>query len=177
MIYLTKIISYFVSTDQDLKGSLKQMFESMADKLDLYPDVFRPAVQKMVANYQKIKTDSQLTSAMHTFGKFAGVMALQQRGAGARKAAKKRIQMKGVGRIPIQPTSAARRLAHMGRGASRLHSGRPKKSPHSQVNSHSESQPQRGVLPARKRRKVRAPHNLSQVVSSNQSLGRTHSSK
>ena len=76
MFYLTKVILYFVSTDVDLKESFKKMYDSMTTKLNLNPNVFHPAVQKMVANYQKINWVTQLASAMHTLGKFTSVMAL-----------------------------------------------------------------------------------------------------
>ena len=154
-----------------LKDSLQQMFQEIATKLEVYPDVFRPAAEKMIVNYKKISTDSHLEKAMHNFGKFVGVMALPKRGA---KRKNHGLQMTGVGNIHVQPTAQARRLPHMGRGGRRLHNGRPKKSRSSGPKQSSLCQ---AVLPPRKKRRVRAPHNLSQVVSQNQSLGKTHSSK
>ena len=160
------------------------MTERWISKLELYPDSFRPSLEKMVISDEKMVTDSHLCSALSTFGKYAGAAsALQKRGRKSRELASKRLQLKGTGRIGVQPTSTSRRQAniHMGRGARRLHAGRPPKASYVHENV-VESQSSSSQLPKRvfsvpKRRRIPTAHNLSGSVTQNKSLGKTHSSK
>ena len=142
-------------------------------KAELYPDIILPAMKAVVSSYQKIHTDSHLCSAMHTFGKYAGVSKAK---VGSLKSRKRGLQLKGTGTIGVQPTAAARRRPHMGRGGRTLGAGRPCKV--TQATSEHASQPSSSsaVPPIPKRRKT-APHSLSQNVSQNQSLGQNHSKK
>ena len=152
-------------------------------KLDLYPDTFTDALEKMVTTDEKIITDSQLCSAMSTYGKYSAAAALQKRGRKSKQLAVKRLQLKGTGMIPVQPTATARRKAsvHMGRGGRRLHAGRPPKA--SYTHEHGYCQPPTSSqmpskvfsLPGRKR--IPTGHNLSHCVTQNKSLGKTHSTK
>ncbi|XP_072043077.1 uncharacterized protein [Amphiura filiformis] len=58
-----------VAQDAALKQEFRNMFEDIIQKLDLYPDVFRPAIQSMLSNYKRyIPTYGHLVAAMQTFG-------------------------------------------------------------------------------------------------------------
>ncbi|XP_014662941.1 PREDICTED: uncharacterized protein LOC106805740 isoform X2 [Priapulus caudatus] len=97
--------------NDDLLEKFHGMCSDLALKMNQYPDDFRPAMNAMVQSYNKIKTDSCLISAMHSFGK--STMALRKGG------------MRRTSQIGVQPTATARRRPHMGRGGRHLHSGRP----------------------------------------------------
>ncbi|XP_033097518.1 uncharacterized protein LOC117101627 [Anneissia japonica] len=101
-----------------------------------------------------------MCSALRTFGKYQGVTeSLMTRGND---------RLRGSGKtIGVQPTATARR-AHMGRGARRMTSGRPAKSPF--VKEH-------GYSIDKKKRRTAAPHSLSHAVEYNQSLGKSHGAK
>lgn len=157
----------------------RQMYQEIGSKFEQNPDIFRPAVQSMVQSYARIRTDTHLVSAMHTFGKYAGAAkALQKRGAAAKKGAVKHLLLKGAKGIGVQPTSTARRRSNMGRGGSRLHSGRPTKSSYIPEHGYAQSQSlSASVLPIPKRKRVPAPHSLSHAVTQNRCLGKSHSTK
>ncbi|XP_072050227.1 uncharacterized protein [Amphiura filiformis] len=161
----------------DAKAKFAGICDGILDKIDLYPDVFLPAVQAMVKQCDNILTDSHLASALHSFGKYSGAAAaLRKRGAKAKKVAVKRLQLRGTTMIGVQPTAAARRQPHMGRGGSRLGSGRPCKASHTTEHGYASQTMTASLLPI-PRRKRPAPHSLSHCVSKNISLGKTHSTK
>ena len=155
------------------------MYNDLSTKMKQSPDLYRPAMRAMLASYRSIRTDTHLVSAMHTFGKYAGAaMSVRKRGLAAKNAAVRHLNLKGSGKIGVQPTSAARRC-HMGRGASRLHAGRPAKTSRIQEHGYSRlsSSQSSAVVPLMRRRRVPAPHSLSHAVSFNHALGKTHSAK
>ena len=150
--------------DNDLKERIHKMAERWITKLDLYPETFGPLLEKMIASDELIVTDSQLCSAMSTYGKYAVAGAvLQKRGRKSRDLAVQHLQ-KGVSRIGVQPTSTSRRRAsiHMGRGARRLHAGRPPKASFLHEHVYAGSQCSSSQLPSRvfslpNRRRMAAP--------------------
>nr|XP_054770098.1 uncharacterized protein LOC129277934 isoform X2 [Lytechinus pictus] len=173
----SRLLLYKIATD-DLMGQFRNMCQEMESTFEKSPDLFNPAIAAMVQRYNRIKTDTSLASAMHSFGKYAGAArALQKRGKKAGNV--KRVRLSGSKHIGVQPTATARRRSHMGRGGARLHAGRPSKSSNIPEHGYSNTQSSQSsaVLPLPRRRRVPAPHNLSHAVAVNQSLGKTHSSK
>ena len=80
------------------------MCQDITSKLQQHPDVFSPGINAMVDNYNRMKTDTHILSAMHSFGKYTGVArAMQRKGAGCRKAGKtERLCLSGRKHIGVQ---------------------------------------------------------------------------
>ncbi|XP_041463997.1 uncharacterized protein LOC121415020 isoform X2 [Lytechinus variegatus] len=176
----SRLLLYKIATDDDqLLEQFQNMHDDLCTKMKQSPDLYRPAIRAMLASYRGIKTDTHLVSALHTFGKYSGAaMTVRKRGLAAKNAAVRHLNLKGSKKIGVQPTSTARRC-HMGRGASRLHAGRPPKSLRIQEHGYSRlsSSQSSAVVPLMRRRRAPAPHSLSHVVSLNKALGKTHSAK
>lgn len=64
----------------DVKSRLQSMGSKISDKLDLDPETFLPAVESMLEQFEAIKTDGHLQSALHSFGMCTDTcMALKKR--------------------------------------------------------------------------------------------------
>lgn len=110
------------TTVADAKALFKNMCDTILDKIDSNPDVFLPAVQSMLKRNRNIRTDRQLTSALHSFGKNSrAALALQKGGRLAKKRDVKRLQLVGTQKVGAQPTATERRSPR--RGAKRLGAG------------------------------------------------------
>ena len=112
-------VSYFFSSHAD--AALKEEFpnfeftEEILTNLDLYPEIFCPAMKAMLAQRKKnIHTDdTHLCSAIHTFGKYNGAARALQKKSGAKRRTTKLTLLKGTGSIGVHPTTAARRRPHI----------------------------------------------------------------
>ncbi|XP_025080009.1 uncharacterized protein LOC112555728 [Pomacea canaliculata] len=107
----------------------------------------------------KIKTDTHLVSAFHTFGKYTGVSLP----TGKRKIISNK-------RIGIQPTSLQRRQRAVP-GLKRHGAGRPKKPSEGEIQACHEKGKSRNFS------SLSGAHSLKHCVSQNTSLGGTHSKK
>ncbi|KAJ8018274.1 hypothetical protein HOLleu_43823 [Holothuria leucospilota] len=153
-------------SDEDGTLSLEQEFGAVLDqissKLQTSPEEYRKAIKAFICSYRKITTDSQLLSALHTFGKSI-VSSKLSRGKSFHSSQK----------IGVQPTSISRRKMAMG-GKRRLNSGRPSKASYVVEHGYSKKKNTSSFRCFSTNRQI-APHSLSHCVSSNVSLGRTHS--
>ncbi|XP_076155836.1 uncharacterized protein LOC143139123 isoform X2 [Alosa pseudoharengus] len=143
----------------ELESRAKSMFEGLLVKVKTDSD-FQTAVKKMVCSYEKM-TDSQLISAMSTFGKSGKNTAAKL----LKKRARKCLQMSVA--IGVQPSAVARRKAPLG-GRRALITGRP---PKSARRDHSYGR----VVGANALPKRPVPHSFAQCVSDCVTLGRKHS--
>ncbi|KAJ8032144.1 hypothetical protein HOLleu_25583 [Holothuria leucospilota] len=154
-----------------LEEQLQNTFESLAASLrNDEGEELRNACKKFVSNYQKLTTRSHLISALQTFGKYS------RAATSLRRTYKSGRALQTSSKIGVQPTAVARRKMPMG-GRRRLTVGRPSKSSFTSEHGYSKRALSltRSSLPHGKR--LAAPHSLSHCVSSNISLGKTHSSK
>ena len=157
---------FFSGTSVVLKSQFTVMASEILEKLALYPDVFGPAVEAMVSQYSRIKTDSSLVSALHSFGKKSETPTVHQNKKGP-VSGPSRDHLRSCMRIGVQTGTPSRRNGkpQMGRGGSRFARGRPPKAPG-----------KADILLVPVRRKI-APHSLSDSVRQNKTLGKTHSIK
>ncbi|XP_056439004.1 uncharacterized protein LOC130375883 isoform X2 [Gadus chalcogrammus] len=146
-----------------LKGRLRSMFDGLMDKLEKDHETFQAPIESLVSSYDKIHTDSDLVSALSTFGKL-------------RSAAVRNIKMqprKGLemsSQRGVQPTADARRKTLLG-GRRVLITGRPPKRALREYK-YGKVKEGSGALPRRP-----APHTIAQCVSAGVSLGGQHSKK
>ena len=156
------------STDDEptLLTELKDVFSDIQQRYQANPEYFEKPLKAFVRRAKGLSTNSALVSALVCFGKYSG--------AGA--ALGKRVKSKGMVSckiIGVQHTALARSKV-LGGSKHRLGSGRPCKA--GKENSQSKTKQKAPfcsqVLPRRK-----APHCLSQCVSKNEALGKTHSAK
>eukprot|EP00057_Strongylocentrotus_purpuratus_P009221 XP_011663695.1 PREDICTED: uncharacterized protein LOC752725 isoform X2 [Strongylocentrotus purpuratus] len=87
----------------DVKSRLQSMGSKISDKLDLDPETFLPAVESMLEQFETIKTDSHLQSALHSFGMCTGIcMALKKR---QRRLLPAGLLPAGTSYVVVQPTA------------------------------------------------------------------------
>ena len=115
-----------------------------------------PALRSAIESLKRISTTNSGASALRTFGKYSGG------GASSTKKFK-------LSSIPIQSAALGRRRKVL-RGSAPGEPGRPRKSALLRDNLHEYSMPSR-------RQNAPARHNLSECVSKNVALGKTHSKK
>ena len=154
------------------------MCQEMESTFQKSPDVFNPAIAAMIEGYNRIKSDTSLVSAMHSFGRYTGAARALKTGKLAGRV--RHLRLSGSKHIGVQPTATARRRSHMGRGGARLHAGRPSKSSYTSEHSYSAKTPvslSSATLPLPRRQRAPAPHSLNHVVTYNQALGKTHTVK
>lgn len=113
------------------------------------------ALGNMVSTGQRLNTENSIISACNTFGKYS--RGLQKTKLYCTKA------------IGVQPTSYARRKMACG-GRRQLQSGRPPKRAY--TNEHGYNKMPNSALMPQKRARIAAPHNLSESVAQNKSLGK-----
>ncbi|XP_069586169.1 uncharacterized protein [Ranitomeya imitator] len=106
-----KTVPMTVTDQNNERGRhLKVMFQVLEEKLSEREDIFGPGVDALYKNFLSVeKRDASLFSALHTFGKSNGPLALRT-----------------SRRIPVQPTAVARRNTYLG-GRHVQQSGRPAK--------------------------------------------------
>ncbi|XP_034049739.1 uncharacterized protein si:dkey-75a21.2 [Thalassophryne amazonica] len=105
------------SAVQEIKGSLMAFSNSLMSKVENDPATFLPAIKTFLTSSQKLKTDSALISALHTFGKYSGAAsAISSNG---------KTRLSGLKRIGVQPTAVAHRKKAALGGRKCLSNGRP----------------------------------------------------
>ena len=68
-----------VPTDfHEYSNNLKLVFEDLNKRLLKNPTVYAEPVRKFIENYAKCKTESSITSALHTFGKYNGMPLIKK---------------------------------------------------------------------------------------------------
>ncbi|XP_022103577.1 uncharacterized protein LOC110986198 [Acanthaster planci] len=107
--------------DQDVLGKLRNMFDTLSQKMNDDPDMFRFPIKSFVSRFEKIASDSALISALLTFAKYSTFSAARQ----IKIRAKKRLPISS--RVGMQPTTVTRRKTPLG-GRRALITGRPPKS-------------------------------------------------
>lgn len=138
------------------------MFDGLMDKLKR-DETFRAPVESLVSSYEKICTDSDLISALSTFG--------GMRSATARKIKRQpRNGLQVSTQTGVQPTAVARHKTPLG-DRQELITGRPPKRARREHN-YGNVKEGSGPLPRRP-----APHSLAQCLSAGVSLGDQHSKK
>jgi len=155
------------SLSSDQQEQLDNLFGRITQGLEGSPNVFVPAVTKMLQNVDKYaSTETGLVSALTTFGKYSGLPLIRRKTSAA---ANKR---HGI-QIGVQPTAVGRRRQTLS-GKRKQVAGRPPGS--TQIPSHmvGHAYTTFGLLPSRKRK---APHSLQQCVYSNVGLGRKKQAK
>ncbi|XP_072311937.1 uncharacterized protein [Eucyclogobius newberryi] len=86
---------------QEVKESLMTFSNSLMSKVENDPTTFLPAVKSFLASSQKLKTDSALISALHTFGKYCD--------AASSFSTNRKNKLSTLKRKGVQPTAVARR--------------------------------------------------------------------
>ena len=139
----------------------------LTEMLKKNPVVFSDLVASFLKQFQVLKTESAVVSALKTFGKYTGVaLSLSE--------IKKNKQLKRKGtQIKVQPAAISRRTTVLG-GRRCLHTGRKvrdacqvKKPPLTTSNSQ--------LMP--KKRPRRAPHSFGQCVANKENIEKNKSSK
>nr|XP_054757554.1 uncharacterized protein LOC129263679 [Lytechinus pictus] len=154
---------------EEMANRIKNMSEILQTKVMTDPETFTGPLNSFLSQFEKMKTDSTLISSLCTFGKYNGAVSCSAQ----RIRNKYLLTSKKIG---VQPTAVARRKAALG-GRRALITGRPVKGANIPEHSYAKSRRRelkRGELPKRQKR---APHSLSQCVSDNVTIGRTHSVK
>ena len=132
--------------------SSNQMQDSLASLLKEDPEYVVPALNAFTRQFNRLKGDNALISGLKTFGRHFGLRA------------------KGT-RIGLQPTSISRRKTNLA-GKSLTGRGRPTSAAYKNIlTKYKAKSRSQSALPKK------APHSLSQCVSGNKSLGKTHSAK
>ena len=147
------------------------MFMEMEETLRQDPETFAEPFKAMIRSYKRLKTKSNLVSAVRMFGRYSGVN-LARRKVTPKTKGTGILQASGPS-ISVQPTAIARRRVKIG-GRRRLTAGRPTKQ--AAVVEHGYARGSKSSQLPRKRRAA-APHSLSHAVTMCQSLGKTHSAK
>ena len=139
--------------------AMHDFVDMVAQKAEINGDIFKPAMDAFLKKASRIRTDTHLLSALHTFGDSSGVsMPVRM---------SKLVSSK---HISVQPTAVARRQRTLP-GCSIQGVGRtPKNSSQSQGIKHKITVVCGGSLPKRKK----AAHSLSRCVQENKSLGKKH---
>ncbi|CAL8334539.1 unnamed protein product [Arctogadus glacialis] len=124
------------------------MMEGLMENVQSGFDLYKAPMDKMLASYDRMTTDSQLISALATFGR-------QSAPAGSVAWRMARRGMQASMKIGVQPTAVARRKTPLG-GRPALFTGRPTKSSR---REHNYGRAKGNSLPKRP-----APHSISQCV-------------
>lgn len=131
----------------ELHLKIDKMASSLKTHLSQNPDIFTKPLNEFIRSNERLKTETSVVSALHTFGKYNGAAA-------ALSSRKK--SLKGGSNIGVQPTALARRKSSVG-GRRCAQTGRPPKN----LNDHSYCARKRANdfdLPCLK--KVKQPHSL-----------------
>ncbi|CAL9690696.1 unnamed protein product [Knipowitschia caucasica] len=158
---------------QQVNDNLRAFRDLLMNKVKHDPVTFLPAVKDFLVSSHNLRTDSALISALHTFGKYSGAGSVINR--------KHKSRLAGLKHIGVQPTAVARRKKAALGGRKCVTSGRPTKRSFVVEHGYTKAAFKRkatvdlkcGLLPPKQ--KFAAPHNLSECVNTNQSLGKTHS--
>ena len=166
-------------SDEDDDADVLQEDDELLRKFDAFhvkvremvrynPAEMRPALTRYLQQGEQLTTMAGMSSALHCFGRYSGLAT----------AGRTRTHIAGTKRIGVQPTAIARRRMCCG-GKNSLQSGRPTKRALTHEHGYSrlkKSKSQASVqqLPSRR---LPAPHNMSECVTRNVSLGKTHSTK
>ncbi|CAL8256348.1 unnamed protein product [Arctogadus glacialis] len=142
-----------------LEIRVRGMMEGLIGNLQSGFDLYKAPMEKMLASYDRMTTDSQLISALATFGQQS-----TPAGSGAWRMARRGMQTSM--KIGVQPTVVARRKTPLG-GRRALITGRPTKSSR---REHNYGRAKGNSLPKRP-----APHSISQCVTYCVALGKNHS--
>ena len=127
------------------------------------PAEMRPALTRYLQQGEQLTNMAGMSSALHCFGRYSGLAT----------AGRTRTHIAGTKRIGVQPTAIARRRMCCG-GKNSLQSGRPTKRALTHEHGYSKSLASVQQLPSRR---LLTPHNMSECVTRNVSLGKTHSTK
>lgn len=153
-----------ITSSENERDGLKALVHRIEEGMDSNPEVFVPAVKKLLKNVEMfVKTDSALVSALHTFGRYSGLSTVST--VGSRRGPQ----------IGVQPTSVARRICRkysLG-GKRRITSGRRPGGGKKSVATQEHDYTTFGLLPMNK---IRAQHNLQQCVDKNVSVPTKRSS-
>ena len=157
---------------KEIISKLRSFTDSLCTRLAADPETLLTPATKFLKNADSLLSNSAMSSALVTFGKYSGAAPLVKKNSNPRA--------HGLNVIPrgtmigVQPAAVARRKYALG-GRRSLISGRPCKEsvPLKRRADSDASMPQ--LLPVKKPKK--APHSLAKCVANTVSLGKTHCSK
>jgi len=142
-----------VYKEEDVKMKLDGVVDMLMQFFPSDPQEFGKAVDAVHKSVCSLKTSSSVVSALHSFGKTPGAVALLSRG-------------RNRAAIPVQPTALARRKSHFG-GRRCLISGRPPKRLFVGEHSYVKSVPTPLSAFELPHKRVKKPHSLSECVAVN----------
>lgn len=151
------VLDEIQSVNPNTIEELKNVFANLEARVVKDPATFEAPIKKFVELFNNVKSDSHLISALHTFGKYNGVLPM-----------KKNVQ--GGKNIGVQPTALARRKSRLG-GRNPIRSGRPTKAAR---REHPYAKQRNSLGAQLQNQKKKAPHSLSYCHQQNISLGKQH---
>lgn len=143
----------------EILSKLDSIFNDIKNKIE-NNDIIYTAAKKFIKNYENIKTEAALETALTTFGKYSGF--------DAKRRIKRPISNTSIG---VQPTAISRRKVPCG-GRNCIPSGRPPKRSFTSEHGYFKEMQKSTLLP--KKQKKSAPHNITYCTNENISLGKTH---
>ena len=150
------------------EASLHSCTTRLIEKLRKDPGELIEPAEAFIRQFNSIKTNSALATALKTFGKYTGAsLALSSFKKG------KMCNKKGTA-IKVQPAAVSRRSTVLG-GRRCLHTGRKVKDTCDSEIKKRKVADSSQLMPKKKPRK--APHSLSQCVANNEGIGQNQYSK
>ncbi|CAH1982164.1 unnamed protein product [Acanthoscelides obtectus] len=150
-----------------IRGQLEHFVDLLMNRFENNYDEFNQPILKFLKNVESCKTNSSLTSALCTFGKYNGT------GLPKIKSGK---NIQGGNRIGVQPTAIMRRKSGLW-GRNIAQSGRPLKRLRLSNHAYSKEKSKHNFEVFYPDNKTAAPHCLEYCITQNISLGKTHSKK
>lgn len=140
----------------EILSKLDTIFNEIKSKVENNVIIYT-APKKFIKNYENIKTETALETALATFGKYSGF--------DAKRKIKRPISAKSIG---VQPTAISRRRVPCG-GRKCIRSGRPPKRTFTPEHGYCKEVQKSTLLP--KKQKKSAPHSITYCTNQNISLG------